>query len=276
MHQELVFCLSTNRDLPLLYPCLLRLRFLYPTSRIILCADGDEDPRIRRIAGLFWCKFISTPRYYELEHGGKYWERFLLAFLNGPGDVLVKIDTDTKFFRRFTVPFEKADAFGTITRIVRGNTRHTQGGCKAITRDFAWKIVYSKILGSYAMMNPFAWAHPKRAEDFAQAQLISEDRQMWWIQEELGAKRRNHPEIFSVWLDKRAWCMSVSEKRKVGNGNLKYAVTHPHDFISMWNGILYAPLTRDLVTMLARQEYQKRKGADGAEAPPAPQGEGGS
>lgn len=233
------FVCNTFKDLPQLSLNLPELRRCYPTERIIIISDGDADPRLPEVAAAFAADFIAGERLYTLDHGGEIVLRFFSAFLDGDGDVLVKFDTDTRFFRPFSMP-PPGEASGCIWGAF--GVRYIQGGCKLLTRGCVEKVVRSGLLASPRYRELGTWC-PPIAEDFYKgAGRVSEDFIMRDVLLELDIDISDHPEVFSAGNVKRWRAMDPKTLKGVVNPTGKFAVTHPWKVADLKWAAQFTPL----------------------------------
>jgi len=135
---DLTFYLQVYRDYARARWCLTHLRRHYPDSRVIVCSDGDPDPRFARLVDEFRVEYHVGQRMYPLQYGGRMLERMLLLW-GMDTDYLFSIDPDTKIERRFRwLPSEDLAIFG--------DCEPTQGGCQGFTRSAGSRLVDSGLL----------------------------------------------------------------------------------------------------------------------------------
>lgn len=218
------FACNTYKDLPQLALHLAQLRRCYPTERILVVSDGDDDPRLPDVAAEHSAEFIAGERLYSLECGGAIVDRLLQIFLDGPGDVLVKFDTDTRFFRPFSVA-PPGDASGCIWGAY--GFRYLQGGCRLLTRTCVARAVTSGLLSGPRYRNLSTWCPPVAEAYYRTNGKVSEDFITRDLLIELDIDIHDHPEVFSVGNVKRWRAMDTQTMKRLVNSDRRFAVTHP-------------------------------------------------
>lgn len=215
------------------------LRLCYPTARILVISDGDTDPRLADLAAQYSAEFIAGERLYKLECGGAIVLRLLSAFLAGTGDILVKFDTDTRFFRPFSV-----EPPGYASGCIWGayGFRYLQGGCRLLTRECVEKIVSSDLLSSRRYHELGSWCPPVAEEFYKTVGRVSEDFITRDVLLELEIDIRDHPEVFSAGNVKRWRAMDPRTLKRVVNSDQRFAVTHPWKLVDLKWAAHFAPL----------------------------------
>lgn len=212
---DLTFYLQVYWDYARARWCLTHLRRHYPESRVIVCSDGDPDPRFARLVDEFRVEYHVGRRMYPLTFGGRMLERMLLLW-GMETDYLFSIDPDTKIERRFRwLPSEDLAIFG--------DCEPTQGGCQGFTRSAGSRLVDSGLLRDPILTRPAeSWAvlSDGRAlddvlESVAHNGLVRTDWIMAWCCRRLAIPQLGFPEVYSRW------------REPVPDG-LDVAVTHPH------------------------------------------------
>ncbi len=233
------FACNTYRDFPQLSLSLPELRRCYPAERILIISDGDTDPRLPDLAAQYSAEFIRGERLYALECGGAIVLRQLLAFLAAEGDVLVKFDTDTRFFRPFSVP-PPGDASGCIWGAY--GFRYLQGGCKLLTRECVQKVVSSELLSGRRYFELGSWCPPVAEGFYKSVGRVSEDFITRDLLLELNIDICDHPEVFSAGNVKRWRAMDPKTLKRVVNADRRYSVTHPWKLADLKWAAHFAPL----------------------------------
>jgi len=215
---DLTFYLQVYRDLDRARWCLGNLRQHYNDSRVIVCSDGDPDPRFARLVDEFRIEYHVGQRMYPLQFGGRMLERMLLLW-GMETDYFFSIDPDTKIERRFRwLPDEHIAIFG--------DCEPTQGGCMGFTRAAGHRIVDSGLLRDPILTRPAeSWAvlpDGRVLEDMLEAiatdGMVRTDWIIAWCCRQLGISQLIFPEVYSRW------------REEVPDG-LDVAVTHPHKLI---------------------------------------------
>jgi hypothetical protein len=233
------FACNVYNDFSQLLFNLPELRRCYPTERIIIIADGDTDPRLTDLATQYSAEFIAGERLYTLDRGGAIILRLLLAFLAGSGDILVKFDTDTRFFRPFSVP-PRSDASGCIWGAY--GFRYLQGGCRLLTRECVKKIVGSDLLSGPRYRELGSWCPPVAEEFYKTTGRVSEDFITRDVLLELEIDICDYSEVFSAGNVKRWRAMDPRTLRQVVNADRRFAVTHPWKLVDLKWAAQFAPL----------------------------------
>lgn len=200
------FVMQCYRDVTDLPRCLRQLRRHYPEARVLVIADGTDDPAIARIGARHGAGVEMGERLFTADKGGAAMHRMLVRFLEGPEPVMLKIDPDTDVFGRLR--FEAADfdhpaISGTRQSAGEGDLRvvSIQGGCIVVNRLAAQRLVDSGVLLRPEMGPPeFIWAvNPlilARARDQG---LTSHDWTLGYACKVLGISVEPRDEIHSVW-----------------------------------------------------------------------------
>src|ERR1041384_6639278 len=90
--EDLTFFALVYKDYDAAAACLTDLRKHYPSSRVILRSDGDQDSRFRMLASSHQVDFHRESRLFGIENGGAVIERMLDLFLERPTRYLFKIE----------------------------------------------------------------------------------------------------------------------------------------------------------------------------------------
>src|ERR1043166_5544521 len=149
---DLTFFALVYKDYDAAAACLKDLRHNYPSSRVVLRSDGDQDPRFPLLAGAHSVDFREESRLFGIENGGAVIERMLEIFLETPTRYLFKIDPDTAVHRRFKYLPLRSGVFGTLQ--CEEETPSVQGGCMGLTRDVAEEILQSRMLRDARLKEP--------------------------------------------------------------------------------------------------------------------------
>src|SRR2546428_4981019 len=149
---DLTFFALVYQDYDAMAACLKDLRKHYPTSRVILRSDGDQDPRFPLLASDHKVEFHGELRLFGIENGGAVIERMLELFLERPTRYLFKIDPDTVIHRRFKYLPGRSGVFGTLQ--CEEETPSVQGGCMGFSRDSADRILQSRMLRDGRLKEP--------------------------------------------------------------------------------------------------------------------------
>lgn len=207
--------LSSYKDIRLLSLCLSHLRKNYEHDRIVVFSDGDEDPACERTALDFGTEFYQNERLHLAKHGGKLWIKILEVFLSNPSKCLIKIDTDTKCWKRLSIIPDGCCIFGDLRLCLPEKFMHIQGGCKGTTFEACKRIFESKELEAEWIRHPERYCCVERL--FSLKGKGCEDRYMDFIYRKLDITKTIHPEIKSLYTT-----------APPSNKDLTYAFTHPH------------------------------------------------
>jgi predicted O-methyltransferase YrrM len=205
--EDVTFVVEVYKNLPLASWCLDNLRAHYPKSRLLVWSDGDDDGAIGPMVADRGGIFRQGDRLWNEGKSGALWTRRLREYMDAPTPYLVKIDTDTGFYRRIKKLPKEDCIFGTYAWSPEC-PRLIQGGFIGMTRRIAEKILWSGMLGSEKLKR-FSYIH-----DSGQI-MAAEDKALGSIATDLGIPLYDHTEISSNW------------KGRVPNPELKYAVVHP-------------------------------------------------
>jgi len=220
---DVTFYLQAYRDIDQVEKCLTSIRCHFPSSRIILISDGDDDRNLRRLGFQTQCELTIGDRLYPVENGGKMIQRMLDAFLEFPTHCLIKIDTDSRVHRRFRyLPTGRA-VCGTLEWQTAGSKTpldfpNVQGGCMLFLREAAEEIARSGILLSDELLDYRATYADNpdilhRAEEFG---LISMDFMTRYVCRRLQIPLVEFDEVYSVY------------RGTIPADGAGYAITHPH------------------------------------------------
>jgi hypothetical protein len=215
---DLTFFALVYKDYDATAACLADLRKHYPSSRVILRSDGDQDARFPPLAGSHQVDFRRESRLFGFENGGAVIERMLELFLETPTRYLFKIDPDTVIHRRFKHLPDRSGVFGTLQ--CEEETPSVQGGCMGFTRDAAERILQSRMLrddrlkepGKFISESPYFFRMADRAN---RCGLASFDWIVPWVARELGIPLYRFDEVNCGW------------QQPPPNPEGRYAVSHP-------------------------------------------------
>jgi hypothetical protein len=206
--------------------CLRTLRSIYPHSRVTLITDGDDD-HYEDLAQRFDCSLVHGQHWLTLETCHLYVERLLTQMASGDEAYTIKIDPDTKIWRRFERLPNFSCLFGTLETMTehRGEevcgAANVQGGCIGATRDAVLAILGSGILSHQSCVAEYSrtWARCGDMMSVASRGRFCDDFVISWAAHELGIPLVESSEIRSRW------------RRTVDNTDLQFAVTHPHKLL---------------------------------------------
>jgi hypothetical protein len=216
--RDLTFILQVYRDYDRALSALKRVRRFYPKSRLIVLSDGDPDPRYKNFTALFQAEYFEQDRLYEIRNGGRLLHAWLEYYMKRPTPYLIRIDTDTRFDRRFHyLPIPTGcDVFGCMQAYE--THRGLQGGCIIFSCKAAQKLFASKVFLSEELKDHRSWGRYSTQdllEDRIQQGLIATDKVLHWAFVKEKIRIFNFPEIYFAW--------------KIGHPNLqmRFAVVHP-------------------------------------------------
>lgn len=242
MHPKYAFVIAlADEGSAQLESCLGFLRAAYPDAPVIVISDGVSDPAHVVACKRHKAKYVQGAYLKRIECGGKWWERALKVGLATGADWLVKIDPDTRVLRpfRFAPPHPIS---GTLTS-AGTNLEHIQGGCQAIRRDAASRILASKLLRNEVLRDCRTFS--RTDADYRRLKAISycsTDHSLAWACRNLGIAMGDWTEVASRW------------KPPAPTGD--FAVTHPHK-LEAAPAFLSAPL-RVITTCKGRLTHLKR------------------
>ncbi len=214
---DLTFFLNVRGDVDQLEICLDRLRRVYPTSRLIVRADGDSDPAIETLSHRYSGICHYGEWLFPIERGGEVVHEMLRLFLAEPTEYFIKIDPDTRIARAFDELPTDPCVFGTVQRTA--GLFSIQGGCLGMTHDVARALYDSRFfLGSELAHCPPPWTlgDENLAHRPVELGLTSIDWVVGWACRRMNVRLVDWREIMSEWL------------RTPSNDDRRYAVTHPH------------------------------------------------
>ena len=177
---------------------LKELNSLYAENEIdiVVISDGVIDENFAE-----FCKGIHSLHYevgdrrkLSIEFGGAWVERFMARCLElSDFDILLKIDPDTKFFRRFNY-FPNEDYFGNRRKSKYASEYdHIQGGCKGFKREAVERILESGLLqdefykGNMKFAyNRFSQIYIRPGEEPEDSLLMVEDALIWDVVKRIG------------------------------------------------------------------------------------------
>lgn len=203
--------------------CAPILREHYPGARVILISDGDNDI-YEDIASQYAFEYIRGEHLMRLCTVKDYIERMLSALLKGKEKYFLRIDPDTRIWRRLAIVPAFTSVFGTLETMTERLREeicvpaNVQGGCIGFTRDAAEEILSSGVINEESCVNRFerTWARCTSMVRVARNGKFADDHVISWAAHELGIPIVESSEIRSRW------------RLYVDNSDLRYAVTHPH------------------------------------------------
>ncbi len=221
------FYVQLFHDGPLANASVAQIRRHYPSERIILQSDGDTNRYYHQLAETWHCEYAEGKRLYLLEHGGKMIQRMLNAYLSGPGEWLIKIDTDTRIDRRFNDLPTGIAIYGSPLR-----QGPPQGGCVVIPRRVAQLLRDSRVFLSPILKCPASSWGTSMIPSFLRERMestgcIGFEWTLYWACMQLHIPIVRHPEIFSTW-----------KNGNINKGRL-FAVVHPDKFINVPNKLVH-------------------------------------
>lgn len=228
---EPVFYLQLYRDGELAEHALKRLRKSYPNARVLLQSDGDANPAYDDLALRYNCAYFVGKRLYAHDQGGKMLQRMLNDYLCGPGEWLIKIDTDTRIDRPFTT-------LPTLPAIYGNPLRQgpPQGGCVIIPRKIAIGLRKSRIFLDQRLLDAEGSWGARMCRSFLEEQLkatgcVAFEWTLYWGCNELKIPVFPHPEIHATW------------KQGHVNESCRYAAVHPDKFLHVEDATVHNECT---------------------------------
>jgi hypothetical protein len=203
--------------------CLKHLRASYPTSRVVMIADGDNTS-YEELADEFRCSYVRGEHLHRLVTCDQYVRRMLTAFSEGRESYCIKIDPDTRIWRRLHHLPAFSSVFGTLETVSEGDNDeirsppNVQGGCIGMTRDAVQAMLASPALDSDECVARCTdtWARCVDMTRVIKRGSICDDFVVSWLAWRTGIAIVDCPDVRSRW------------RQFVGNGSRQYAVTHPH------------------------------------------------
>lgn len=212
---DLTFFVQVHHDAEPLAWMLGHLRTHYPQARVIVRADGDDDPQLPGIARTFGAEFAADPWMFGLDRGGELIQRWFDLFLKRPTRWFLKIDTDTGIHRRFNSLPTHPGLFGSM----QGNSClvSIQGGFIGIPLAVATRLFESRVLLDPILQDPGrSWARDPNLFRYLQTKnSLFDDWILGYVATSLGIPMFGFTEVASTW------------KTYVPNPNQRFAITHP-------------------------------------------------
>lgn len=112
--RDLTWHLQVHRDYDDAFLCLESVRRVYPTSRVVMVSDGDDDARWPELATQFDIEYSKGAHLFATVSGGKMLTRLLNNTLSKPCSHILCVDTDTRIHRRFRFLPTGNVVFGTL------------------------------------------------------------------------------------------------------------------------------------------------------------------
>lgn len=190
-------------------------RKCHPKAPLHVISDGVNDPEYAKLCKKYKADYTLGRYYKRIECGGLWWKRTLEIGLKYNKKWILKVDPDTKFWRPFRAE-PKFPVSGTHNNI--GNPHeYIQGGCQAIRKDVAKKILDSGLLSSDELTKHWNFCPDKKfLNSWLPTGYFTTDFSLVYIIRKLGIE-------FGDWSD-------VGCQWRVAPPNFdgSYAVTHPH------------------------------------------------
>lgn len=207
--------------------CLEQLRASYPTSRVVLITDGDDE-EYTEVARAFGADLIVGEHLHALATCHRYVTRVLEALASGGEPYCFKIDPDTAVWRRLRSLPAFSCVFGTLETITEGRLAevegapNVQGGCIGLTNEIVCAILEADVLNEQTCARDAGstWARCDDMRRTVERGQFCDDYVLSWAADSLGIPLVSHPEIRSRW------------RREIGSTSHDYAVTHPHKRMS--------------------------------------------
>lgn len=210
---DIAFSLRTYYNTGLTRQCLKSLRKSFPKARVMVISDGDNSTPSDFKE--FNVEFHCGNHLYYAGAGGRLIQRMLELFLRGDEETLVKIDPDTKVWRRFYWIPEGYGMWGTLQN--DGYINSIQGGCTLISNGAANMIENSGLLLMDALKDyNTTYALSPFIKQYCDSGKLGEDWIIGYVNAILGIPMYGFTEVKSLW-----------DKPPL-NVDLEFAVTHPH------------------------------------------------
>jgi len=195
--------------------CLGNLRRAYPDAPARVISDGVDDQGYNRICKRFKVDYVAGRYLKRIECGGEWWRRTLTEGLKMDSEWVVKLDPDTQVHRPFkTPPPDGAAVAGTVDH--KGTVdENVLGGCQAISRKAAEKILASGLLDAPELKDHRTYSpdEPTLRHWKARA-FMGTDMSLAWLVRNLGLTVADWPDVGINWR----------EPPPEGD----FAATHPH------------------------------------------------
>lgn len=190
-------------------------RKCYPSTPLHVISDGVADAEYPKLCKKYKADYTLGRYYKRIECGGLWWKRTLEIGLKYNKKWILKVDPDTKFCR----PFRSEPKFpisGTHNNI--GNQHeYIQGGCQAIRKDIAQKILKSDILHSDELAKHWNFCPDRKfLNSWLPTGYFTTDFSLVYIMRKLGIEFGNWEDVGCQW------------RVAPPNFDGTYAVTHPH------------------------------------------------
>jgi hypothetical protein len=220
---DIVWAIHLYRERRQIAWCLPLLRAQYPASRVVLINDGDDED-YEDLAQAFACDYVRGEHLCQLSTCHLYVRRMLCALSRGSETYCVKIDPDTRVWRRFSVLPGFSSMFGTLETITELHREeisvpaNVQGGCMGMTRDVVEAMLASDLLTEeYCVTRCLeTWTRCRDMVLTVRQGRFCDDFVLSWLAHRLAIPIVESPDIRSRW------------RRTVSNPDLRYAITHPH------------------------------------------------
>jgi hypothetical protein len=221
-----VFFLQVCGERQELIGCVRRLRQCYPKSRLLIRFDGDAQNK-SELTELYSdpeTEIYDEPRLQSVGSGGLSTQRMLEIFLAGSGDVLIKIDADSRIMRSFAElpPGESVYWGGTLQH--QSGVFSVQGGCIVMSRGFCRLVADSRLLLGPELLPPaIAWAEcsPVCLWRARVAGLSSHDWTLGYAAKMLKIYPTEHPEVVSRWR-----CLRFTDISRLPGAAVVHPVRH--------------------------------------------------
>lgn len=220
---DLVWLIHVHREQAEIAWCLRHLRAHYPRARVVVINDGDGMD-YERVLQPFKVHYINGTHLHHLSTCHLYIRRFCEAMLEGSEEYCIKIDPDTKIWRRLSYLPDMSSIFGSVETTTEAGRQkiappaNVQGGFIGCTRDVIRDILDSPQLSADACTRKCfrTWARAGDMVSVVAAARFSDDFLLSWLAGQCGVIPLELREVCSNW------------RRPPDNSDGRFAVTHPH------------------------------------------------
>lgn len=206
-----------------LQTCLMRLRYHYPESPVVVIEDGLASHDIESVAHQYNAHHNRGSYLKRAECGGRWWNRSLHAAVQLGCEYVLKIDPDTWINRRFThLPT------GSLSRGIAGRVHNAgtskeviQGGAQLFHHTAIERILASGVLNGPQLRSVYAYLpndiHGMVDPSWLTTGYMCSDYLLMHVMREVGLKSVNWPD-----------CYCYHRQTPSFNATAQYPISHPH------------------------------------------------